>query len=74
MDFTYEMTGDHIHKPLDQGWVRDNNYISKQTLTLALNFLLKNNPYSHVIHKLKIFSLFLCAWLMSIFVANNVAS
>ncbi len=68
------MIGDHIHKPLDHGWVRDNNYMSKQVLTLALNFSSKINPYSHFIHKLKIFTLFLWTWLMSIFVANNIAS
>jgi hypothetical protein len=74
MDFTYEMIGDHIHKPLDHGWVKDNNYMSKQALSLALNFSSKINPYSHVIHKLKIFTLFLCAWLMPIFVTNDIVS
>jgi hypothetical protein len=72
--FIMKRIGDHIHKPLDHGWVRDNNLMSKQALTLALNFSSKINPYSHVIHKLKIFILFLCAWLRSIFVANNIAS
>jgi hypothetical protein len=57
MDFTYEMIDDHIHKPLDHGWVRDNNYMSKQALTLALKNKNKNKSLFSCYSQVKDFHL-----------------
>ncbi len=49
------------------------NYMCSQALTCAINSSSKIILNSLVAFKFEIFTLFLCSWLMSIFVANNAS-
>ncbi len=74
MDLTYEVIDLTIFLILKtMNGLGTSNYMCRQALTCAVNSSFEIILSCWVVFKFETFTLFLCAWLMSIFVASNAS-